>query len=68
KAQDKAICVLKKFDVCESISIMDGMPVGIDPDDFVLDKGLKEFLGKERKLTDAEIIEIQKEAAKKTLN
>ena len=65
KAQDKAICTLDKFDICESISILDNMPVGKDPDEFVLENGLKGFLNKERILTGAEILEIQKEDSKK---
>ena len=65
KAQDKAIGVLQKFDFCESISILDNMPVGQDPDDFVLEKGLGDFLSKERILTTIELAAIQKEVSKK---
>jgi DNA primase len=65
KAQEEAICILKKFDFCESISVLDGMPVDKDPDIFVLENSLKELLSKERKLTVAEMAKIQKDVCKR---
>jgi DNA primase len=63
KAQNKAIYMLKKFDCCESISIIDGLPIGIDPDEYVAENGLQSLLNKERKLSDVEINKIYKEVA-----
>jgi len=55
KAQDKAIYTLKKFDFHESISVIDNIPVGEDPDEFVAKNGLGKFLSMERHLTEGEI-------------
>lgn len=55
KGQDKIIYILKKFDFCDSISVIEGLPVKEDPDVFVIKNGVSEFLKKERKLTDSEI-------------
>ena len=61
KAQNKAIYTLNKFDFYESISVIDDLPEGQDPDEFVAEKGMKTFLEKERQLTSAEITKICKE-------
>lgn len=60
KAQEKAIYTLKKFDFHESISVIDNIPVGEDPDEFVAKNGLGKFLSMERHLTNDEITDIYK--------
>jgi DNA primase len=62
KAQGKAIYSLKKFDFYESLSVVDGLPVGEDPDVFVTQHGLPELLKMERKLSGTEINRIYREA------
>lgn len=61
KAQNKIIAILNKFGFYESISVIDGIPEGEDPDEFVAKNGIDVFLGKERKLTESEITKISKE-------
>lgn len=61
KAQNKAIYFIKKFDFYESISAIDGLPVGEDPDVFVSKNGLLELLKKEHKMTDSEIYKIYRD-------
>ena len=67
KAQGKSIYYLKKFDFHESISVVDGLPVKVDPDDFVIKNGIAELLKLERKMTESETLKIYKEVAA-TLN
>lgn len=57
-AQTKIIHDLRKFDFCESISVIEGLPIGIDPDEYVIKNGLKDLLALERKLSDSEIMKI----------
>jgi len=59
-AQDEAIYSLKKFDFCENISIIEGLPVGEDPDVFVAKNGLDKFLKMEKILSDTEVNRIYK--------
>jgi len=60
-AQKKIIHTLRKFDFCESISIIENLPIGMDPDNYVIKNGLQEFLSMERKLSIAEINKTYKE-------
>jgi len=60
-AQKKIIHDLRNFDFCESISVIEGLPTGVDPDDYVIKNGLKDLLAMERKLSESEIIKIYKE-------
>lgn len=55
KAQEKSIYIIKKFDFCDSISVIDGLPVGEDPDVFISKNGAQDFLKMERKMTESEI-------------
>jgi len=64
-AQKMAISILKKFDFCEKISVIDNLPVGEDPNVFVIKHGIGEFLSKERALKAVEIKRICKEIATK---
>lgn len=54
-AQEKAIYTLKQFAMFDSMSIINGLPVDEDPDVYVTNHGLPQFLSLEKKLTNAEI-------------
>lgn len=64
KARDISVAILKKFDFCDSISVINDLPVGIDPDDFVTANGLDAFLKKEVVLKDSEIEKICRKVSK----
>ena len=64
KASGKSIYHLKKFDFYEEISTVDKLPVKKDPDTFVLENGLQEFLKLERVLSSTEITKIYKDTMK----
>lgn len=66
KAQNTSIAALKKFDFCEKISVIDGLPIGEDPDTFVIHNGLESFLAKEHILKPAEIKKICKNVFEKS--
>jgi len=61
KAQRKLIHSLKKFDFCETISIIDGLPIGEDPDVFIVKNGLDGLIKLERVLEESEINKIYRE-------
>lgn len=63
KAQDKAIFTLKEFGFCQSISVIE-LPVGEDPDVYVIKNGLSKFLEQERQLKSSEISTICKKVRK----
>jgi len=63
KAQEKAIFALKEFGFCESISVIE-LPLGTDPDVYVREHGLQDFLSKERQLKSSEISSICKKIRK----
>lgn len=65
-AQKMAISTLKKFDFCEKISVIDNLPIGEDPDVFVVKYGLEPFLFNERVLKSVEIKKICKDIASKS--
>lgn len=62
-ASKKAICQLYKLNFCENISVIDTLPVGVDPDDYVKKNGLDAFLKHERVLDDYDINLMCKELA-----
>jgi len=64
-AQKMAIAILKKFDFCEKISVIDSLPIGEDPDVYVAKYGLDIFLSNERVLKPMEIKKICKKIASK---
>lgn len=64
-AQEEFIYDLKKIDFCESISVIDGLPIGEDPDVFVMKNGIQSFLNLEKKLTNTQIVEIYKRISSK---
>jgi len=66
KAQRKLIHALKKFDFYESISVINGLPIGEDPDVFVIKNGMDKLLKLEEKLEEEEIIKIYKEVMVET--
>ncbi len=64
-AQQEFIYALKGFGFCESMSIIEGLPMGEDPDVFAIRNGLKAFLKLEKTLNEAEIVEIYKKVLEK---
>ena len=64
-AKDKLIYLLKQFDFCTSLSVIDGMAEGEDPDSYVIEHGLESFLAMERELGAKEIKAICKAVIKK---
>ena len=64
RGQAKIIYDLRKFDFCDNISVIEGIPVGEDPDEFVSKHGLAEFLKLERVLSETEISTICKQVSK----
>jgi len=63
KAQGKAIYAIKKFDFYDKISVIEGLPVGEDPDVFVAKNGLPELIKRERIMTGSEITKIYRAVA-----
>ena len=59
-AQEKAIYTLKQFGMFEELSVIKGLPIGEDPDVYVVKHGLPQFLSLEKNLTASEIKEICK--------
>ena len=55
EASIKAICQIHKFNFCDTISTMVGMPIGVDPDEYVQKYGIQEFLNKEYIMSREEI-------------
>lgn len=60
KASANSILKINSYSFCDSISIIDSIPVGQDPDSYVRDSGVKEYLSHERALSKEDIIEIEK--------
>lgn len=65
KATKKSVFILNQFDFSDSISIIEDIPVGEDPASFLLKNSLEDYLSKERKLSDKEILNICKEMVNK---
>jgi len=61
KALEKAIYTLKEFGFYESLSVIDQLPIGEDPDEYVVKNGLKKFMSLEKKLSNTEIKNICKQ-------
>jgi len=57
KGTNKSVQVLNRFGFCNSISILD-LPVGVDPDEFIIRNGKESFLERENILDRAKIREI----------
>ena len=60
KAQEKAISTLKSFGYYDSLSIIEGLPEGEDPDVYITKHGKDSFLSLERKLSDQDIKKIHR--------
>lgn len=54
-AKDSAVAQLNKLVFCDEISVLDNLPVGVDPDDFVIKNGVDEFYKHEKVLNSNEI-------------
>jgi len=65
KATCISVALLRKYDFCETLSIIQDLPVGEDPSSYVVQFGLDSFLSKERDLTDKQIKVMLKELAAK---
>ena len=63
KANDMAIAILKKLDFCESISCIK-LPIKQDPDVYVTEHGLENFLAQEVVLKDSDIEKICRKVVK----
>lgn len=61
KAQKKGVFILKEFGFCENISVIDQLPIGKDPDEYVNENGLDMLMLLERRLTEDQIRVICKE-------
>lgn len=59
-AQEKLTYILNEFSFCDNLSMIDGLPVGQDPDKYVLKNGLKSFLDLEKPLSRMDIKKICK--------
>ena len=55
EAAYKAICQLYKLNFCENISVINTLPIGVDPDDYVKKNGIDAFIQHERVLSEEEI-------------
>ena len=64
KATEIAIYNLKKFDFCEDISAIRGLPEGEDPDEYVAKNGIDSLLNNEVILDNLEIEKICRKVAK----
>jgi len=62
KARGRSIVSLRKFSFCENISVIE-LPIGVDPDEYVIKHGVKQMLSLERVLSDKEIIEVCQKVA-----
>lgn len=55
KATAVSLSLLKKYNFCDKISVIQSLPVGEDPASYVSQFGIQEFLGKEEEMTDSKI-------------
>lgn len=60
KAQDKSLCSLREFDFYDSVYAIDNLPIGEDPDEYIIRNGKDEFCKLERKIATKEINSIYK--------
>ena len=58
RATPKAIAMISQFGFCDKISLLEGLPQGKDPDEFVIENGKEKFLEMEKELSYTEIKEI----------
>lgn len=64
KASVKSLCLLKELDFYENVSAMVDLPIGTDPDEFILEKGKDAFLKLEKNFSMEEIEGIYKKYKK----
>lgn len=60
-AKKQSIAVLDKLSVCDTISVIEHLPVGMDPDEYVIKNGIDHLLFRERIISKPEIADILKE-------
>lgn len=61
-AQNKSIASINKLNHLDGVSIIRGMPEGVDPDQFVISEGIEKFLSMEVELSKDDIKRIIKQA------
>lgn len=54
-AKNRAINKIQELGFCNQVSVIDGIPIGIDPDEYIIKYGYEKFLSQERILTSEEI-------------
>lgn len=57
-AMNKSVAQLNKLLFCDKIAVIDDLPMGVDPDDFVIKNGVEEFCSHEKVLTGVDISNI----------
>ena len=65
RASDTSIIMVNKYAFCENISVIDTIPVGEDPDSYVIKYGLDAYLSHERILSKKDIQKIQRKVDEK---
>lgn len=67
KAQKKSIIEINRFKIFDELSIICGLPEGVDPDEFILKYGKNQFLSGEKILEEKEIRLMSKSLMEKQL-
>ena len=67
-AQEKSVYILNEFGFCESLFVIDNLPVGVDPADYISNHTMEDFLSGERKLEEKEIHKICKSVRRRNKN
>ena len=71
-ATNKSICQLHNLSLCDTISVIDGMSEGVDPDEYVKEHGVELFLEHEKILTTEDVknicIKVKESIARKREN
>jgi DNA primase len=61
KATRKFIHSISEFGFCDNISVIDHLPEGVDPDEYIMKHGIKKLLDGERTLDQSDILKICQE-------
>lgn len=65
KAQKRLVVAINRFKIFDELSIIGGLPEGVDPDEFVLKHGKDVFLSNEKLLDEKDIREMSKSLMEK---